>query len=74
MADLTARQRSTLAYISGYVAEHGHAPTVREISAAVPASTRTVTKAIRALAARGLVTHHPRRPRGLELVPQAGAR
>jgi SOS-response transcriptional repressor LexA len=74
VADLTVRQRAVLAFICRHTTAHGHAPTVREIAAGVPASTRTVTKAIRALAARGLVEHNPRRPRGVRLVPLAGAR
>ncbi|WP_141576182.1 helix-turn-helix domain-containing protein [Actinomadura sp. WMMA1423] len=79
MADLlptepiSKRDQTVLAFLREHAAVHGHAPTVVQISEGVGASTRTVVKAIRSLALRGLVRHHPRRPRGLEITTSSGA-
>lgn len=70
---ISKRDQNVLAFLRAHVALHGHAPTVVEISEGVGASTRTVAKAVRSLAHRGLVKHHPRRPRGLEITTATGA-
>lgn len=70
---ISKRDQNVLAFLRAHVASHGHAPTVVEISEGVGASTRTVVKAVRSLAHRGLVKHHPRRPRGLEITTETGA-
>lgn len=67
------RDQLVLDFIREHAAAHGHTPTVVEISEGVGASTRTVAKAIRALAQQGLVKQHPRRPRGLEVTTESGA-
>ncbi|MFB7165411.1 MarR family transcriptional regulator [Streptomyces sp. NPDC056242] len=59
--DVTERQRSVLAAIRAHIAEHGEAPTVREIAAAVGlASPSSVLYQLRRLEEAGIV----RRSRG----------
>ncbi|MCX5083421.1 MarR family transcriptional regulator [Streptomyces sp. NBC_00401] len=63
--DITERQQSVLAAIRAHIADHGEAPTVREIAAAVGlASPSSVLYQLRRLEEAGVV----RRARG------AGAR
>ncbi|MCX5439945.1 MULTISPECIES: winged helix-turn-helix transcriptional regulator [unclassified Streptomyces] len=59
--DITERQRSVLAAIRAHIADHGEAPTVREIAAAVGlASPSSVLYQLRRLEEAGAV----RRARG----------
>lgn len=65
---LTAGERTVLTGVRAHMAEHGYAPTVRELCDAVEASTATVVKHIQALQRHGFLRHHPRKVRGIELL------
>ncbi|MEU5561366.1 hypothetical protein AB0H47_35480 [Streptomyces globisporus] len=54
---LTARQEAVMAVIRGWLTEHGHGPTVREIGARVGlSSTSSVAHQLGRLEARGLIS------------------
>ena len=66
---LTGRQREIFDFVSGYVAERGYPPTVREIGEAVGlASPSTVHAHLANLERAGLLKRDPTKPRALELV------
>lgn len=65
---------SIVAFVDGYIADHGFSPTVREIAAGVGlASSSTAHKHLRALALEGRLTYDPARPRTIRPVPEASA-
>ncbi|MFI9780377.1 LexA family protein [Streptomyces sp. NPDC051956] len=58
--DVTERQRSVLAAIRTHIADHGEAPTVREIAAAVGLSSRSsVLYQLRRLEETGVLRRAP---------------
>lgn len=66
--DLTARQREMLAFIEGFMARHGYAPTDREIAEAFGLSSKTgPRKHLAALEAAGYLQLVPGIGRGLRL-------
>lgn len=61
----TKRQREIHEYMLAYQAEHGAPPSLREIAAHIGVSSaNTTTDHMHLLERRGLVRHHPGRPRG----------
>jgi hypothetical protein len=65
---LTAKQRALLAFISGFIAEHGYSPSYEEMAKHL-GSTKPCCHAIVArLVERGAVRKLPHRSRSLELV------
>lgn len=66
---LTRRQRRLLDFIASHTAEHGWAPTIREMCTAVDVkSTSTVFAALTVLEARGHIRRHPGHARALAVV------
>lgn len=64
--DLTVRQRDLLEALHRLRAQHGYAPSIRELGDAVGlASTSSVHRHVRVLAQRGLVEHREGAPRTL---------
>jgi len=73
MISPTTRQRDLLRYIHGYVREHGEAPTVREMVAAMGISSHcSLHKMLSALVERGHLRRHPTRARGLDVLVHLG--
>jgi repressor LexA len=67
---LTRRQKEILDYLSGYIEEHGYAPTIEEIGRHFGLSSlATVHKHLTNLQDKGLVKRAWNRSRALELVP-----
>jgi SOS-response transcriptional repressor LexA len=73
---LTRRQLDTLAWIWRYWVAHSHAPTQREIAAAMGASSRTATAApfIDPLVAKGYLLKTSAASRNLTITAQAIAK
>lgn len=66
---LTPRQSAVLAYLTSYVAEHGYAPTIAEIGAALGMSSlATVHVHLARLERHGLIVRASGHPRGIEIV------
>lgn len=69
---LTRSQAKTLAFISAFIEEHGHSPTVGEIAQGIGIESRgTAHRYIQALIDEGYVRITPHRHRNIELVQQA---
>lgn len=67
--DVTIRQRALLDALRRLHAQHGHAPSIRELGDAVGlASTSSVHHHVRVLVQRGLVGHRENSPRTLRLL------
>ncbi|MGW7380719.1 LexA family protein [Streptomyces sp. NPDC054794] len=65
---LTDTQARLLACIRGFIAEHGEAPTIAEIGAAVGMRSRaSVHYQLRELEAKAAIAREPGRPRGIRL-------
>ena len=70
---LTRKQQQSYQFIRDYVAEHGHAPSLDEISLALGARSRTSAfNYVRSLEAAGLIRLASGRKRNIELVEQPG--
>lgn len=67
MEELSEKQKQILDYLNGFMAEHGRAPTVREIAAAFHITIGPVQKHLKALVRKGHVRHQPGIARGLSL-------
>ncbi len=66
---LTKRQKETLDYITGYLSEHGYAPTLEEIGSYFGLSSpATVYKHVQQLVHKGYLRKARNQGRGLELV------
>lgn len=73
-AKLSKRQQSIYDYICSYTKEHGYPPSVREIGSAVGlASPSTVHMHLKALEEKGYIKRDSKKPRTIEVVPDAGA-
>lgn len=72
--DLPQRQRDTLEFIAGYIADHGYAPTVNEICDGIGvSSTNGVSDHIRALERKGYLVKGPKgQARSLKLTTPTG--
>lgn len=71
-SDLTARQRSVLDVIKGWVYRYGYPPSVREIGEAVGlTSTSSVSHQLGALQRKGYLRRDPNRPRAVGVLTAA---
>jgi len=69
---LTKRQREILDYVSGYVSEHGYAPSFEEIAEAMGyASLATVHEHLSNLEKKGVIRRAYNESRGIEVLHQA---
>jgi len=67
--EITSRQREVLSMISGYVAEHGYSPTLREIVRAFGwHSTRVAMGHLDALERKGAITRQRRAARTIRVL------
>jgi repressor LexA len=72
---LTERQRQVLDYIVAFLDEHDVAPSLQEIGRALGGISSTAALAhVVALERKGYVRRAPHERRGLEVLPEAGAR
>jgi repressor LexA len=68
MNDLTERQSAVLEFLRDFMAEHGHAPTEREIQSGMEFSSQSVSRHyLAALEKKGAVIRHAGKARGLVL-------
>ncbi len=66
---MTELQARVLAFVTQYIDEHHHSPSIREIQDAIGAgSTHIAHAAVHALVAHGRLRHTSRRARSLEVV------
>jgi repressor LexA len=70
MKELTARQKETLEFISGFIKEHGYPPTMREIAASFGVSVKAAHDHVKALQKKGRIKCDLRRSRAIEIVPE----
>jgi repressor LexA len=71
---LTPAQQKTHSFLKSYIAKHGEAPTMTELSKAFRLkSLRSVTQRIEALERKGLVKRDPFQHRSIKLLEKAGA-
>ena len=68
MKSLTSRQEETLKFLTGYQAEKGFPPTVREIAEHFGIYPRAVADHLRSLERKGCIKIHPGKNRGIETV------
>jgi hypothetical protein len=69
---LSARQAEVLAYVRAHIADHGYAPTILEIGAALGLrSTATVHKHLAKLEAKGLIVRTWNHTRAIQLTEAA---
>lgn len=69
---LTKRQREILDYLSGYISEHGYAPSFEEIAEAMGyASLATVHEHLTNLEKKGVIRRNFNESRGLEVLTRA---
>jgi len=72
---LTKRQKELLDYLTGYIGEHGYAPTLEEIGRNFAlGSLATVHKHLQNLERKGHIRRLPNRSRALEVTPRDGTR
>lgn len=72
MNDLTPRQRQVLEAVASHFKDHGRAPTVRELAAALGVkAVGTVQDHLKALVEKGYLERDPRLSRGLRLTERA---
>lgn len=65
---MTPKQRKALTFITGHIAEHGHAPSLSEIGSAMGGLSKTSTHAlVSRLAELGHIVRREGRSRGLDL-------
>ena len=69
MRNLTSRQREVIAFIRRHQAEHGYAPTIREIGDALGIrSTNGVNDHLKALERKGCLVRTPSSPRTIRIL------
>ena len=69
MRKLTGRQREVIAFIRGHQAEHGYAPTIREIGDAMGiSSTNAVNDHLKALERKGRIRRTPGASRAIRIL------
>lgn len=68
MRRLTDRQEAVLAFIKGFLDEHGYPPTIREICSHFHVLPRAATNHVNALVKKGYLTKTARKSRSLEIV------
>ncbi len=70
---LSPIQKRILAFIRGYAAANGYAPSLREIADGTGRAFSTVDYQVRRLETLGWIRRHPNRPRALVLLDPEGA-
>ncbi|HXY68167.1 MAG TPA: transcriptional repressor LexA [Gemmatimonadales bacterium] len=74
MVPLTKRQREILDYLTGYIGEHGYAPSFEEIAAAMKyASLATVHEHLSNLERKGVIRRSYNESRSIEVLTKARA-
>lgn len=70
MTTLTENQTRVLSFIGSHIAEHGYAPSHREMTAALGwSSTSTVVDHLRALEKKGFISRPARIARAIKINP-----
>ncbi|MBM4034192.1 MAG: hypothetical protein FJ291_20770 [Planctomycetes bacterium] len=70
MRPLTVQQERVLAFLEGYVGEHGFPPTLREIGEAIGLSNVSAVRGhVAALERKGYIARTPQKARSVSLIP-----
>jgi SOS-response transcriptional repressor LexA len=69
--ELTSVQAETLAFIAGYIAQHGYSPTLAEIATAQGVNVNAIGDRIVRMVKKGVLTKADRIPRSIRPVAQA---